>query len=177
MADAGTALYWDSFETPFGEMYGVASESGLRVLMRTDARYAARCHDALHDAGQPLFGLLRRELVDYAAGRLQRFSIPLDLQGTEFQKQVWGAVAAIPFGETRSYSGIARELGNDGAVRAVGHANGRNPVHIIIPCHRVLGGDGSLRGYAGGLDMKRRLLEIEGHPAVMAGGRQEALFG
>jgi methylated-DNA-[protein]-cysteine S-methyltransferase len=105
---------------------------------------------------------LARQLDDYFAGRLRVFTLPLDLRGTPFQVRVWRAVATIPYGEVRSYAQIAAATGNSRAVRAVGLANGANPVPIVVPCHRVVGSDGTLTGYAGGLALKRRLLALEG---------------
>jgi methylated-DNA-[protein]-cysteine S-methyltransferase len=107
-----------------------------------------------------------RQLRAYFAGQLREFCLPLDLQGTDFQKRVWGQVAAIPYGETRSYLQIAQALGSPRAVRAVGAANGANPVPIVVPCHRVIGAKGKLVGYGGGLAMKKRLLELEGAIAL-----------
>ena len=112
--------------------------------------------------------LLRRaadQLHAYFAGEMLAFDVPLDLQGTPFQRRVWQALLAIPGGETRSYGEIARALGSAAAVRAVGGAVGRNPVSVIVPCHRVIGSDGSLTGYAGGVDRKRALLKLEGAAA------------
>jgi methylated-DNA-[protein]-cysteine S-methyltransferase len=103
-----------------------------------------------------------RQLEEYFSGRRRHFDLPLDLHGTEFQKRCWRELLKIPYGETRSYAEIARAIGNPSAVRAVGLANGQNPIAIIVPCHRVIGSDGSLTGYGGGLDVKRRLLELEG---------------
>ena len=105
---------------------------------------------------------VERELKEYFAGRRQSFSISLDMRGTAFQKQVWEQLLAIPFGETRTYGQLARNLGNPKATRAVGAANGKNPVAIIAPCHRVIGSTGKLTGFAGGLDAKARLLNLEG---------------
>lgn len=102
-----------------------------------------------------------RQLGAYFAGELQRFDLPLRPHGTAFQTDVWNALREIPFGETRSYSDIARRIGRPTAVRAVGRANGQNPLAIVVPCHRVVGADGSLTGYSGGLALKRALLELE----------------
>lgn len=101
------------------------------------------------------------ELEEYFLGRRREFDLPLSPDGTEFQKRVWAALREIPYGETRSYSEIAGQVGNPKAVRAVGMANHRNPIAIMIPCHRVIGKNGSLTGYAGGLDLKERLLKLE----------------
>jgi methylated-DNA-[protein]-cysteine S-methyltransferase len=100
-------------------------------------------------------------LREYFAGQRQVFSVPLDFGGTEFQNQVWQALLSIPFGETRTYTEIARQIGKPAAVRAVGAANGRNPISIIAPCHRVLGSTGNLTGFAGGLQAKAHLLALE----------------
>ncbi|HJW72138.1 MAG TPA: methylated-DNA--[protein]-cysteine S-methyltransferase [Geothrix sp.] len=105
---------------------------------------------------------LREELNDYATGRRTRFSVPFHLHGSPFEQRVWDQLQAIPFGETRSYGQLAAALGDPHLSRAVGRANGANPVSILVPCHRVIGATGALTSYAGGLAMKRRLLELEG---------------
>jgi O-6-methylguanine DNA methyltransferase len=102
------------------------------------------------------------ELKEYFAGKRRQFTFPLDLRGTDFQLACWRALLAIPYGETRSYADIARAVGKPNAFRAVGMANNRNPVAIVVPCHRVIASDGGLCGYGGGLDVKRKLLELEG---------------
>jgi O-6-methylguanine DNA methyltransferase len=102
------------------------------------------------------------QLRAYFAGKLRQFRIPLDMQGTDFQKQVWRQLQEIPYGETRSYRQIAAAIGQPNAVRAVGAANGSNPLAIVVPCHRVIGASGKLTGYGGGLPLKKRLLELEG---------------
>jgi methylated-DNA-[protein]-cysteine S-methyltransferase len=107
---------------------------------------------------------VRDQLDAYFSGRLKRFEVPLRLHGTAFQKRVWAALAAIPFGVAMSYRAVAEALGNPKATRAVGLANGKNPISIIVPCHRVVSADGSLNGYAGGLEMKRWLLQHEATP-------------
>jgi len=107
-----------------------------------------------------------RQLQAYFAGSCRRFDLPLDFAGTAFQRQVWTALLTIPFGETRSYSDIARQIGSPLAVRAVGAANGRNPISIIAPCHRVIGASGSLTGFAGGLAAKQYLLALEGRKSL-----------
>jgi methylated-DNA-[protein]-cysteine S-methyltransferase len=103
-----------------------------------------------------------RELDEYFAGKRRNFSFPLDLRGTDFQRACWRALLAIPYGETRSYADIARAVGKPQGFRAVGMANNRNPLAIVVPCHRVIASDGTLCGYGGGLDIKRKLLELEG---------------
>ncbi len=102
-----------------------------------------------------------RQLTEYFLGERREFSLPLDLHGTQFQLRVWNALLAIPYGETRSYAELARAVGSPKGVRAVGRANGVNPVAIIVPCHRVIASDGTLCGYGGGLEIKRKLLELE----------------
>jgi methylated-DNA-[protein]-cysteine S-methyltransferase len=106
--------------------------------------------------------LAAAQLLEYFAGRRRQFELPLAAAGTAFQRQVWDALAAIPWGELRSYADIARAIERPTAVRAVGAANGRNPLPIVVPCHRVIGSNGSLTGFSGGLGIKRRLLELEG---------------
>lgn len=109
----------------------------------------------------PLLKEAARQLKNYFAGELKKFSLPLAPEGTPFMKQVWAALCEIPYGKTASYRDIAEKIGRPKAARAVGLANNRNPIPIIIPCHRVIGADGSLVGYGGGLDIKKRLLELE----------------
>jgi methylated-DNA-[protein]-cysteine S-methyltransferase len=112
-----------------------------------------------HDAGH--FAAAVQQLDEYFAGTLRRFTVDLDVRGTPFQRAVWGQLLRIPYGETRSYGQLAAAVGRPAAARAVGAANGRNPVSIIVPCHRLVGGDGRLTGYGGGLDRKRALLDLE----------------
>lgn len=110
-----------------------------------------------------------RQLLAYFAGELRRFELPLEPEGTAFERRVWDAVAAIPYGDTRSYAEIARAVGSPGAARAVGAANGANPLPILVPCHRVVGSNGALTGYGGGLELKRRLLDLESGRARLFG--------
>jgi methylated-DNA-[protein]-cysteine S-methyltransferase len=109
-----------------------------------------------------------RQLKEYFAGKRREFDLPLRMDGTEFQQRVWGELSRIPFGETRSYGQLAKRLNNPNGSRAVGLANGRNPIAIIVPCHRVIGADGSLTGFGGGIDRKEWLLSHEGHPGTRA---------
>jgi methylated-DNA-[protein]-cysteine S-methyltransferase len=111
---------------------------------------------------QPPLPEVRRQLAEYFAGERRAFALPVAPEGTDFERRVWQALAAIPYGETRSYRDVAGAIGRPTACRAVGRANGRNPIAVVIPCHRVIGSDGSLTGYGGGLDLKRFLLELEG---------------
>ena len=116
---------------------------------------------AANNPGNPLLAEAISQLRAYFAGQLRRFELPLDLAGTEFQKRVWLELTRIPYGETRSYQEMAKAVGAPKAVRAVGAANGANPVAIVVPCHRVIGANGKLTGYGGGLPLKRRLLSLE----------------
>lgn len=116
---------------------------------------------AAHEPADELFAEVRAQLDAYFAGHRTAFDVPLVLSGTPFQRRVWGALREIPYGTTISYGELARRVGQPSAARAVGLANGRNPVSVIVPCHRVIGTDGTLTGYGGGLDRKRRLLELE----------------
>jgi methylated-DNA-[protein]-cysteine S-methyltransferase len=116
---------------------------------------------AVNDAAHPVLRDTARQLTEYFHGRRRAFDLPLDFRGTDFQRQVWSSLLSIPFGETRSYLDVACALGNPAAVRAVGAANGRNPISIIAPCHRVIGTDGGLTGFGGGLEAKAWLLAHE----------------
>ena len=136
----------------------VASKSGLRAL---EFHSFGPPEGERNDANKWM-NRAAEELRAYFGGNLRVFSVPLDLQGTEFQLGVWNYLLRIPYGETRSYAQVAEAIGRPKAVRAVGAANGSNPVSIIVPCHRVIGSSGKLTGYGGGLPMKKRLLELEG---------------
>ena len=117
--------------------------------------------NAVEADDHPVLAAATAQLAEYFAGRRQEFDIPLDLTGTEFQRAAWSALASVPFGETRSYRQQAEAIGRPKAVRAVGAANGKNPVPIVLPCHRIVGSDGSLTGYGGGLPIKEFLLNHE----------------
>ncbi|MDI3471232.1 MAG: Methylated-DNA--protein-cysteine methyltransferase [Pseudolabrys sp.] len=148
---------------PVGNLKLVASEAGLAaVLWPGDDSKRVRLPALAPNAAHPVLLDAERQLRDYFAGRRRTFTVPLDMAGTPFQQAVWQALLTIPYGETRSYSELARQIGRPEASRAVGAANGRNPVSIIVPCHRAIGADGSLTGFAGGLDVKRYLLNLEG---------------
>lgn len=133
------------------------SEYGIRRIDLAPKERAVGAPDSAH----PLLCEAMRQLGAYFAGDIREFRLPLDPQGTEFQKRVWQALESIPYGQTRSYREIARAIGSERAVRAVGAANGSNPIPIVIPCHRVIGTNGKLVGYGGGLALKQRLLELE----------------
>ena len=149
--------------SPVGRLTLVASDAGLRaVLWENDRPGRVPLDPVQENAVHPVLTESRRQIDRYFASALTRFDLPLDAVGTPFQKRVWAALARIPFGETRSYGAIAAELGDVKAVRAVGAANGRNPISIIVPCHRVIGASGLLTGFAGGLAAKAMLLRLEG---------------
>jgi len=140
--------------SPIGPLYVAADTCGLTALYTDGHRFHAQAEP---DDGT--FADVQRQLDEYFAGERTDFDLPLSQHGTEFELRVWDALRRIPYGETRTYGELARELGS--VARAVGRANGRNQISIIVPCHRVIGADGSLTGYAGGLDAKRALLEHE----------------
>ena len=161
-------------QSPVGEIAVVCSDRGLREVMVRPRRDPARggngsasphAKTSSSQCGTNAGAMLARqaltEIGEYLTGRRRRFAVPLDLEGSPFQLKVWKALLAIPYGETRSYGEIARAVGNPKAARAVGMANRSNPAAIVVPCHRVIAGDGSLGGYAGGLAMKTRLLRLE----------------
>jgi len=150
-------------DSPVGRLKLVATNEGLAgILWEKERPHRVRLNVETEDDRHPVLIETERQLEEYFAGRRKEFALTLDLAGTAFQRKVWNALLTIPFGETRSYGQIARQIGNPGAVRAVGAANGRNPVSIIAPCHRVIGSTGKLTGFAGGLDAKARLLALEG---------------
>ena len=148
--------------SPVARLTLVASERGLAaVLWENDDPNRVRLGPRRENRTDRTLVETARQLEAYFAGRLKRFELPLDFHGTPFQKSVWEALLTIPFGETRSYADIARQVGRPTAFRAVGAANGKNPISIIAPCHRVIGSGGDLTGFAGGLAAKRMLLGIE----------------
>ncbi|MCB5909051.1 methylated-DNA--[protein]-cysteine S-methyltransferase [Streptomyces pinistramenti] len=155
--------------TPVGPLTFVATDGALAGLYMTDHRH----RPPLETFGRPVgtdaapFATAIEQLHAYFRGELTVFDVPLDLRGTPFQCRVWAALRTIPYGQTLSYGQLAAQLGAPSAARAVGLANGRNPVSIIVPCHRVVGADGSLTGYGGGLDRKRRLLAFESVDAAL----------
>jgi len=180
-------LHCTTFRSPVGPLFLAASGRGL-VALEFDARppgqqtirpnprdlrsesersTSERARDKAtrfdqSDESERAMQPYARELEEYFAGQRRQFSFPLDLRGTEFQLACWRALLQIPYGETRTYADIARAVGKPTGFRAVGMANNRNPVAIVVPCHRVIASDGTLCGYGGGLDVKRRLLELEG---------------
>ena len=152
-----TSLRLATLATPIGTLTLVAGEHGLRALLFAGQEPPA----GAQSAGDPLLERARRQLDAYFAGRRRAFELPLELQGSPFQRRAWLALRAIPYGRTRSYGEQARLLGRPAAARAVGAANARNPLPILLPCHRLIGADGSLTGFGGGLAAKQALLEHE----------------
>jgi len=149
--------------SPVGELTLVASDKGLTaILWENEAPDRVRLGAMEERPDHPVLAEAAEQITEYFAGNRERFTVPLDFRGTEFQKSVWTALLTIPFGETRSYAEIARQIGRPTAFRAVGAANGRNPISIIAPCHRVIGTSGALTGFAGGLEAKELLLRLEG---------------
>jgi len=165
-------LCFDLFQDALGWAVAVARDGALIGLSHCPTRERAaevlerhwlqKDPEAEADPEAAPLPAVRRQLAEYLAGRRRDFDLPLETGGTEFQRLCWEALLRIPYGATRTYGEMAREIGRPAAVRAVGHANHDNPIGVIIPCHRVIGANGSLTGYAGGLDMKRVLLELEG---------------
>ncbi|HEY1239287.1 MAG TPA: methylated-DNA--[protein]-cysteine S-methyltransferase [Bryobacteraceae bacterium] len=156
-------------KSPVGNLLLAADESGLRALQFAEGRTPPHVETSWKHESR-LVQEPMRQLRAFFAGELHRFDLPLAPQGTEFQRRVWDALLEIPFGETTSYGELARRLGNPTASRAVGLANGSNPIAIIIPCHRVIGSNGKLTGYGGGLPNKRWLLDFERNQLRLAFG-------
>ena len=148
--------------SPVGQLTLVARNGKLSaILWEVERANRVRLGELVEASNNPVLLETERQLTEYFAGSRKQFELELDFTGTHFQKQVWQALLTIPFGETRSYSQIAQQIGNPKAVRAVGAANGRNPISIIAPCHRVVGASGGLTGFAGGLEAKQYLLTLE----------------
>lgn len=153
-------LFFYRTQSPVGPLFLAASERGL---VRLEFEQRVQKLDGtvqLRESKKHISSYLR-ELEEYFGGERREFSMPLDLRGTDFQLACWRALIAIPYGETRTYADIARTIGHPKAFRAVGMANNRNPIAIVVPCHRVIATGGSLCGYGGGLDIKRKLLDLE----------------
>jgi len=162
-----TAVY-KTMISPVGRLTLIATDKGLAaILWENDDPARVRVKAGVEKTDHPVLCEAERQLKAYFAGERKAFQIDLDFDGTAFQKDVWNALLAIPFGETRSYAQIAKSIGRPKAVRAVGAANGRNPISIVAPCHRVIGADGSLTGFAGGLTAKETLLRLEGFRSLV----------
>jgi methylated-DNA-[protein]-cysteine S-methyltransferase len=160
-------MHYSYVESPIGDLL-VAGDDGVLKLVSFPRGSMAREPDEGWERKDSEFDEVRRELGEYFEGKRESFDVPLEADGTDFQRDVLGALQQIPYGETRTYGEIAEHLGKPKASRAVGAANGRNPIPILIPCHRVIGSDGSLTGFGGGIDTKEFLLSLE--------RRQKALF-
>lgn len=153
---------YKTISSPVGNLKLIADNDGLAaILWENDKPNRVRIHADTEDDANPILLETEKQLHEYFDGKRQAFSVPLHPIGTEFQNKVWKVLTTIPFGETRSYSQIAEKVSSLRGVRAVGAANGKNPISIIVPCHRVIGASGELTGFAGGLDVKARLLRLE----------------
>lgn len=174
-----SGLNWCSFATPVGILALVAADDGLREIRwsRGQPTSAFELQEADEDARHPVLVETAAQLSEYLAGNRRLFDLPLAPRGTEFQLRAWEALRQIPFGEVRTYAEQAAILGRPSAARAVGAANARNPLPIVVPCHRVIGADGTLTGFAGGLEAKRWLLEHERSHSGRLAGRTMALWG
>ena len=157
-----------TMDTPVGELVIVASNAGLRaILWPTEREGRVTFAEPTANGEHPVIEQTIGQLEEYVDGARQEFDLPLDLIGTTFQKEVWACLSRIPYGETQSYGELANELNKPGAARAVGAATGRNPISIVVPCHRLVGSSGKLTGFAGGIDAKRWLLTHEAGEASL----------
>jgi methylated-DNA-[protein]-cysteine S-methyltransferase len=175
---SGTTLtHYCHLPTPIGTLLLAGDDKGLRRISFQIGSHPAQPAQEWRRTEEP-FREAIAQLEGYFAGELHRFDVAMAPEGTPFQREVWAALTGIPYGKTVSYGELARQVGRSTASRAVGAANGRNPIPIIIPCHRVIGADGSLTGFGGGLPIKRRLLELEsgGRPALRASSMGPSLF-
>lgn len=154
--------YYSFYESPLGDLLLIATHDGLTGVHFLGGRHVPRIDSAWRRDGQAMVLTdARQQLREYFARKRRRFDLPLAPEGTSFQQSVWQALTTVPFGETCTYREIAQKIGCSTASRAVGAANGRNPISVIVPCHRIIGSDGRLTGYAGGLQTKHALLELE----------------
>jgi methylated-DNA-[protein]-cysteine S-methyltransferase len=153
-------VYYTRFESPVGRLLLAGDAKGLRRVSFENSKRSAPLKSEWKQ-NRAAFGEVIRQLQAYFRGELKEFDVPLAMEGTEFQLRVWNELREIPYGETISYAQLAGRIGNPKAARAVGLANGSNPIPIIVPCHRVIGSDGSLTGFGGGLPTKKMLLELE----------------
>jgi methylated-DNA-[protein]-cysteine S-methyltransferase len=157
-------LAYDEYRSPQGTLLITATPKGLAGVYFKGQKHFPKRREWQRDARHPVLRRAKRELAEYFAGRRTRFSVALDPQGTDFQRSVWKQIARVGFGKTLTYGELARRAGHPGSARAAGAATGRNPLGIIVPCHRIMGANGSLTGYAGGLARKRALLRLESAP-------------
>lgn len=165
-AEKMSAVFYTTFESPVGPLLLAGDVDALRLVSFESSKHAEPLQADWKRDRAP-FAEVIRQLQAYFHGELREFDVPLALEGTEFQRRVWNALRGIPYGETISYLQLAERIGNPKAVRAVGLANGSNPIPIIVPCHRVIGSDGSLTGFGGGLSTKKKLLELESRQLSM----------
>jgi methylated-DNA-[protein]-cysteine S-methyltransferase len=154
-------IYYDELSSPLGQLLLAATDSGMHGIYFEEHRHFKGKDGWLHNPAHPVLLQAGRQLQEFFAGTRSDFDLPLDLQGTPFQRSVWQQLLAIPYGVTTSYAQHAQNVGRPKATRAVGAAIGRNPLSIVVPCHRVVGSNGAHTGYAGGLERKRALLEFE----------------
>lgn len=157
-----TPTIFTTHESPVGPLLLAADDDGLRLIEFHESRHRVKRGDDWHEGDHEVLRLAQCQLDEYFRGERRRFDLPLAPRGTVFQCEVWQTLASIPYGGTVSYAQLAMQVGRPKAMRAVGAANGRNPLPIVLPCHRVIGADGSLTGFGGGLPTKRMLLELEG---------------
>lgn len=162
-------LFYKEMKSPVGKLKLVASAQALvAVLWEQERPNRVRLDTLKLDQRHPILLNAEQQLREYFAGERTHFELPLEPRGNEFQKKVWRALREIPFGKTRSYLDLAKTIGSPKACRAVGAANGKNPLSIVVPCHRVIGADGALTGFAGGLERKATLLALEARAGVSA---------
>ena len=155
--------YYDTYESPQGRMLLLATDDGLcGVYFHRQKYFPSKEKDWKRDPGHAILKRAKRELAEYFAGKRSHFDVALDPEGTPFQRSVWKAISRVGYSRTITYGALAAKAGHRGSARAAGAATGRNPISIIVPCHRIVGSNGSLTGYAGGLDRKRALLALEG---------------
>ena len=156
-------LFYKEMESPVGKLKLAASADALvAILWERESPNRIKLATLSYDPQQPILIETERQLEEYFAGTRNEFNLPLEPAGTEFQKKVWRALREIPYGQTRSYLDLAKRIDSAKAVRAVGAANGKNPLSIVVPCHRIVGANGALTGFAGGLEVKAKLLAHEG---------------
>ena len=164
--------YYTSMDSPVGELFLLGNDRGLCAIhwdKESSVVDIDQYEHVVRKDRHPILARARKQLQEYFAGKRTEFDVPLDLHGTPFQLEVWAKLLEIPYGETACYEEQARKIGDINKVRAVGGANGKNPVSIIVPCHRVIGKNGSLTGFGGGLDRKKLLLELESHQRRLSG--------
>ena len=157
-----THTTYTTHASPVGPLLLAADDDGLRLIEFHESRHRIRRDDDWREGDHPVLAITRLQLDEYFRGERRQFDLPLAPRGTVFQREVWQLLATIPYGETVSYAQMATRAGRPKAMRAVGAANGRNPLPIVLPCHRVIGADGSMTGFGGGLPTKRFLLQLEG---------------